>query len=258
MLFEKIRRTQKPVFIFLGLVFALSFVFLGVGSGAGGISLGNLLGQSSGSSTTSVSDLLNKVHSDPKDATAWRQLGDAYQTNGQTPLALAAYAQYMNLRPKDANTITQVATLYETEAQKQAQRAGYWQSLASQYGSTSSPLPAGGEKLGTSIGAPLVSTAQQPLTQRAQAYQQQAQQSVLQAIALWKKAIVLQPDNSTYERAISRDALAVQDYKTAYQAVQRVLVLEPTAPDKKQLTTLLKQLKPLIGITSVTGNTGSP
>ena len=69
MLFEKIRRTQKPVFIFLGLVFALSFVFLGVGSGAGGISLGNLLGQSSGSSTTSVSDLLNKVHSDPKDAT---------------------------------------------------------------------------------------------------------------------------------------------------------------------------------------------
>jgi hypothetical protein len=37
-----------------------------------------------------------------------------------------------------------------------------------------------------------------------------------------------------------------------------VLVLEPTAPDKKQLTTLLKQLKPLIGITTVTGNTGSP
>ena len=127
----------------------------------------------------------------------------------------------------------------------------YWQSLASQYGSTSSPLPAGGEKLGTSIGDPLVSTAQQPLTQRAQTYQQQAQQSVLQAIALWKKAIVLQPDNSTYERAIARDALSVQDYKTAYQAVQRVLVLEPTAPDKKQLTTLLKQLKPLIGITTV-------
>jgi len=81
---------------------------------------------------------------------------------------------------------------------------------------------------------------------------------VLQAIALWKKAIVLQPDNSTYERAIARDALSVQDYKTAYQAVQRVLVLEPTAPDKKQLTTLLKQLKPLIGITTVNGSTGSP
>ena len=60
------------------------------------------------------------------------------------------------------------------------------------------------------------------------------------------------------QRAIARDALSVQDYKTAYQAVQRVLVLEPTAPDKKQLTTLLKQLKPLIGITTVNGSTGSP
>jgi predicted transposase YdaD len=69
---------------------------------------------------------------------------------------------------------------------------------------------------------------------------------------------VLQPDNSTYERSIARDALSVQDYKTAYQAVQRVLVLEPTAPDKKQLTTLLKQLKPLIGITTASGSTGSP
>src|SRR5205085_460753 len=223
MLFEKIRRTQKPVFIFLGLVFALSFVFLGVGSGAGGISLGNLLGQSSGSSTTSVSDLLNKVHSDPKDATAWRQLGDAYQTSGQTTLALGAYAQYTNLRPKDANTITQVATLYETQAQKQAQNAAYWQSLASQYGTTTSPLPPGGEKLGTSAGAPLVSTAQQPLTQRAQTYQQQAQQSVLQAIALWKKAIALQPDNSTYERAsfraMARALLQSEGYTIVGEAV---------------------------------------
>ena len=82
------------------------------------------------------------MHSNPKDATAWRQLGDAYQTNGQTAPALAAYAQYMNLRPKDANMITQVATLYETEAQKQAQRAAYWQSLASQTGTRTSPLPA--------------------------------------------------------------------------------------------------------------------
>lgn len=255
MLFEKIRRTQKPVFIFLGLVFALSFVFLGVGSGAGGISLGNLLGQSSGSSSTSVNDLLNKVHSDPKDATAWRQLGDAYQTSGQTTLALAAYAQYMNLRPKDANMDTQVATLYETQAQKQAQRAAYWQSLASQYGSTSSPLPAGGEKLGTSIGAPLVSTAQQPLTQRAQTYQQQAQQSVLQAIALWKKAIVLSPQDATFERALARDALNAQDYATAYQAVQAILKLEPSAPDKKQLISLLGQLKPLAAIKSPTSTT---
>src|SRR3954464_3251147 len=133
MLFEKIRRTQKPVFIFLGLVFALSFVFLGVGSGAGGISLGNLLGQSSGGSTTSVSDLLNKVHSDPKDATAWRQLGDAYQTSGQTTLALGAYAQYTNLRPRDQTPTPRGPPLNEPKPKKRPKTPPFWQSLASQY-----------------------------------------------------------------------------------------------------------------------------
>ena len=258
MLFEKIRRTQKPVFIFLATGIRTQLRVPGRRLRRGRDQPREPAWAVQRQQHPSVSDLLGKVHSDPKDATAWRQLGDAYQTSGQTTSALGAYAQYMTLRPKDANTITQVATLYETEAQKQAQRAAYWQSLASQYGTTTSPLPAGGEKLGTSIGAPLVSTAQQPLTQRAQTYQQQAQQDVLQAIALWKKAIALQPTNSTYERAIYRDALAVQDYKTAYDAVQRVLVLEPTAPDKKQLTTLLKQLKPLISIATASGSTGTP
>jgi len=77
MLFEKIRRTQKPVFIVLALMFGMGFVFLGVGSGTGGISLGNLIGNGGGSSS-SISDLLDKVHHNPKDATSWQQLGDAY------------------------------------------------------------------------------------------------------------------------------------------------------------------------------------
>ena len=41
MFFMRLRRSTKPVFIFLALVFALSFVFLGVGSGSSGI--GDLL-----------------------------------------------------------------------------------------------------------------------------------------------------------------------------------------------------------------------
>ena len=43
MLFERIRRGQKPVFLFLAVMFGLGFVALGVGSGAGGINLGDLL-----------------------------------------------------------------------------------------------------------------------------------------------------------------------------------------------------------------------
>ena len=90
MLFEKIRRTQKPVFLFLGAVFMLSFVFLGVGSGVGGISLGDLLGTSS-SSSSSISGLNDQVRKDPKNAAAWLRLADAYEADGQTDPALGAY-----------------------------------------------------------------------------------------------------------------------------------------------------------------------
>src|SRR5207302_8459323 len=100
MLFEKIRRTQKPVFIFLGAVFALSFVFLGVGSGVGGISLGDLLGTSS-SGGTSISSPNDKVRSNPKDSGSWLKLADAYQTDGQPAPARRAYQQYPTLTPSD-------------------------------------------------------------------------------------------------------------------------------------------------------------
>jgi tetratricopeptide (TPR) repeat protein len=255
MLFEKIRRTQKPVFIGLALVFTLSFVLLGVGSGVNSLSLGNLLGQSSGS-TNSVNDLLAKVHTDPKNAGAWLQLGDAYQANNNTAAALGAYQQYLLLRPKDVTTMTQVATLYETQAENLARKAAYWQAVAGQYQSAGSALPTTSGKLGSTFSSPLVSTVQQPMQARAQSYQQQAQQGVQQAMALWKKAIVASPSDSTYERALYRDALAIQDYGTAYQAVKKVLALEPDAPDKKQLETLEKQLKPLANLK--TSTTGSP
>ena len=39
MLFERIRRTQKPIFIFLAVMFGLGFVALGVGQGVNGVDL---------------------------------------------------------------------------------------------------------------------------------------------------------------------------------------------------------------------------
>jgi tetratricopeptide (TPR) repeat protein len=105
----------------------------------------------------------------------------------------------------------------------------------------------------------VVTSAQQPLQQRSQTLQQQAQGDVSQAATLWKKAIAISPNDSTLERSLYRDALYLQDYSTAYDAIKRILVLEPDAPDKKQLESLLKQLKPLAGASSsTTPTTGSP
>jgi len=256
MLFEKIRRTQKPVFIFLGGVFALSFVFLGVGSGVGGISLGNLLGQST-SSSTSVSSLLAKVHQDPKNATAWLELGDAYQADKNPDSALGAYQQYLQLRPKDLNTLALVAGLYETRASKMQAKASYYQGVASQYQSVSSALPSTATKLIAAFPSPLVTAVQQPLQQKQQAYQQQAAGDLTQAESLWKRVIAQSPNDATYQRALARDALGAQDYATAYTAVQQIIKLDPTTPDKKQLQQLLTQLKPLAQVKTASGSGGS-
>ncbi|MDX6519969.1 MAG: hypothetical protein QOJ31_1388 [Gaiellales bacterium] len=256
MLFEKIRRTQKPVFIFLGAVFALSFVFLGVGSGVGGISLGDLLGTGT-SGGGSISGLNDKVKKDPQNATAWLQLADAYQADQQTDPALGAYQQYLGLRPKDFTTITLAAGLYESRAQELATQANYWNTLSSQYQASNGLLSNSASKLQSAFPSPVVTAVQQPLQQKASAYQQQAQGDITEAISLWKRAIAISPSDSSLDRALYRDALAIQDYKTAYDAVTAVLKLEPTAQDRAQLKTLQSQLKPLAQAGTTTTPTGS-
>jgi cytochrome c-type biogenesis protein CcmH/NrfG len=256
MLFEKIRRTQKPVFIFLGAVFALSFAFLGVGSGVGGISLGNLIGTNSGSST-SVSGLLDKVHKDPKNATAWQELGDAYQAQGDTDPALGAYQQYLQLRPKDTDTLALVAGLYETRATKLQAKASHWQQVASQYQGVSGALPSSATKLASAFPSPLVTSLQQPLQQKQQLYQQQAQGDFTQAVSLWKRAAQQSPQDVTFQQALLRDALNAQDYPTAYVAVQQILKLDPSSPEKSQLESLEAELKPLAQVKTAGGSGGT-
>jgi len=255
MLFEKIRRTQKPVFIMLGVVFALSFTLLGVGSGVGGLSLGNLLSQSSSGGSGSISDLLDKVHSNPKDAASWLALARAYEANNQVDPSLGAYQQFLGLRPKNGNVLSEAATLYQTRAQTLAQQASYYQALSSQYQTATSALPDSASKMISALTTPVVTDAQQPLQTKANTYQQQAVGDVNQAIALWQRDAVINPTDSNIQRAIYNDALATRDYATAYKAVQQVLKLEPNAPDKAQLVKLAKQLKPLSTISSTTSPT---
>jgi tetratricopeptide (TPR) repeat protein len=244
MLFEKIRRTQKPVFIALGFVFALSFVFLGVGSGVGGVSLGDLLGSNS-SSSTSISDLNDKVRDNPRDADSWLKLARAYEIDGNTDSALGAYQQYLGLKPDDLSTISATATLYESRARTSSAKASYYQALASEYQPAAGGIPGDVTQFQSVFESPVVSALQAPLQQQASAAQQQVRSDLAQSIALWKKATQLAPEDPSYVQAMTNDALNAQDYVTAYNGLKRYLVLVPDTPDKAQLEKLLKQLKPL-------------
>ena len=85
--FGKIRRRTKWVFALLAVVFAASFVFLGVGSGGGALSdlwngrFGDLFGGSSG---PTIDGLIAKVQKDPRNAALRLQLAQL-TTSKQAP-----------------------------------------------------------------------------------------------------------------------------------------------------------------------------
>jgi cytochrome c-type biogenesis protein CcmH/NrfG len=218
--------------------------------------LGDLLGKST-SSGNSISGLNDKVRKNPQDAASWLALADAYQADRQTDPALGAYQHYIQLRPKDVDTITLAAGLYESRAQELYSQATYWNALASQYQAVNTAIPTSVSKLQSAFPSPVVTSVQTPLQTKASAYQQQEKSEVTSAIELWKRAIVLSPADSSFDRALIRDALAIQDYTTAYDAVQAVLRLEPNASDAAQLKKLASQLKPLSQISTSSSSSGT-
>ena len=85
--FTRLRRRAKWVFASLAAVFAISFIFFGVGTGVSGGSVGDFLRDlfgGNGTETQSVADALGKVEDNPNDAAAVLALAGAYQRAGQT------------------------------------------------------------------------------------------------------------------------------------------------------------------------------
>lgn len=244
MLFERIRRGQKPVFIFLAVMFGLGFVALGVGSGASGINLGDILNTSSGGSG-SISDLSAKTREHPNDATAWLQLAEAYQADHQTNAAIGAYLRYIGLRPKDPAGLTGGAALLELRAQQTQSQLTKAQALAAQYTSPSTASAAQSLKLAPALSHSLADALAQPYNTRVQTLQSQLSSDYLQATAIRQKLVNLDPQNAPYQFALAQDAAAGRQYTTAAKALKAYLDLEPNldAATRQQLEQTLKALQ---------------
>ena len=143
--FARLRRHAKSVFVFLALVFMLSFVLFGVGSGSTGISdsLSNFFTRSS-SSGPSVGNAEDKTRENPEDAQAWRELATAHETKEQIPEAIVALTRYTALKPKNEDALQELGGLYLRQSDVYAQQYVTAQSIASalQPGAT---LQAGGQ-----------------------------------------------------------------------------------------------------------------
>jgi tetratricopeptide (TPR) repeat protein len=251
MFFMRLRRSTKPVFIFLALVFAVSFVFLGVGSGSSGIGdllRGNfdLFGGGS-SSSTSVSGAQKRIEKNPRDAAAYRDLAHAYQAKGDTAKAIDALNTYTRLRPKDTSALTELAGTYLSQADAARQQA-----IAAQASLTNSslftPYPVGG-KLGTAIGQNPITEASTSGAQSAFTTAYQKMQSAYSAaVGAYKRVAKRAPNDPNAQISLASAAVSANDAKTAIAAYKRFLKLapdDPSAPSvKKTITQLESSLKP--------------
>lgn len=246
--FVRMRRSAKPVYVILAVLFAATFAFLGVGSGTNGgldqLFNGLNIFHHSGTSVSTAQRYIAKHPNDPK---GYRELATAYEGKSDTAEAITALEQYTNIRRRDVSAWTELAGLqlnqaqsYETAAAN-AYRAGQLAAPSQAF------LPAG--KLGSALGSNQVEqAASSQANAQVQTLQQQTQGAYQSAISSYRRAASLQPKNSSawlqLGQAAQQAAQVTGDTSTAISAYEHYVKLNPDSATAAQLKQLIKQLSP--------------
>lgn len=117
--FSRLRRHAKIAYVFLAVVFAGGFIFLGVGSGSNGITdaLQSFFGRSTGSSLGSqIHDKQTVVERNPKDVNAYLDLAGVQQADNQEANALATLQKARAIAPNNVDVLNRIAAIYGAQA----------------------------------------------------------------------------------------------------------------------------------------------
>jgi tetratricopeptide (TPR) repeat protein len=242
--FVRMRRSAKPMYFVLALLFAATFAFLGVGSGSSGLNqlFSNInIFHHSG---TSVSSALGQVRKNPKDPKAYRALATAYEAKGDTAGAVSALQQYTSLRAKDVTVWSELAGLQMTNAQNlvtEYQNAYAAEQLAApEQGlltpSSTSPL---GKALGSNpLEQALASQANSSVNDLAT----RAQLSYSDAVTSYQKVADLEPGSADAQFQLAQAAQTAGYNTTAVAAYEKYLKLNPDSTTAGAVRSLIKQL----------------
>jgi len=244
MFFPRLRNQAKWAFVFLIVVFAGGFIFLGVGSG--GLDLGQLMRDAfgnGGSSGPSISEAQKKVAERPLNALYKKQLAQAYEAKGQTDAAIAAWLEYGKLRPKDTVALRHLGDLELAQATSSLQAAQAAALQQSQAGAGSQFLPSSG-KLSQALGTnPLSSAATSQASAVYQAAITRYQAAAGRAITTYQQITKLQPKNQEALFALAQAADTLQQTAPAISAYKRLLKLDLDSATKAQIRARIKTLQ---------------
>jgi hypothetical protein len=207
--FMRLRRKAKLAYLVLAVLFAITFAFLGVGSGNNGgldqLFQGLNIFSSSGNP---VSKAQKEIKDHPNSGKGYRDLATAYEGKGDSVNAISALQQYTLQKPKDAAAWSELGGLQLSQAQAY-QSAYQGATQARQLAAPSASfLPTG--KLGQGIGTnPIEQAAASQVDASVQTLQQQTQLAYTNSVASFQKAATLRPirtPGSSWDRRPSRRA----------------------------------------------------
>jgi Flp pilus assembly protein TadD len=238
------------MFVALAIVFSISFVAFGVGSGSTGISdifNGGIpfFGGGSGGGT-SISKLQKAVAKNPKQAQNYRDLATALETKNRNAEAIAALESFTKLKPKDAAALSELAGLYLKQADTARNEAQAAQDAAT-------PVTGGGlfgsstttGKLGQALATdPIVQAVGDKANTVINDQRTIALAAADNAIKTYKRLAKATPGDASVQLELAQAAEGFGNVAVAVAAYKQFLKLAPTDPSATAVKARIKQLQP--------------
>jgi cytochrome c-type biogenesis protein CcmH/NrfG len=269
MMHERLRKSAKWVYLFLAIVFAVSFVVAGVGTG--GPALSDLIQQNNGgdqqnSATTtpnSVKEAQQATKDRPQDPKAWLALADAQRSGGNTVEAAKAADTAVKLAPADASVNQTAAEIYAARAAEDQQKANVifqrYQELSSANDIPSYVIPGSTNALD-----PFSKAAKNESNAKLDVLLKQAEPFQTAAAAAFKKSadaltVVTKanPEDAAAWFQLGGVASSAGDTALAIKAYDEFLKLAPGDPIADQVRAELQQLDPSRASTASSTATGA-
>jgi tetratricopeptide (TPR) repeat protein len=246
--FVRLRRHQKWIYAVLAVVFGLSFVLVGVGSGGGG-GLSELYnGIFGGGGGTSISKAQDEIKTNPTKG--YRDLATAYEQKGQNGQAIVALQTYLAVNKLDAATWGELGGLQLSQGSKYGAQFQSAQQAAQAADPSASFLPGG--TLGSAVGQnPTYTGASQQAAARTSALYQKATSAYAAAVTAYQKVTQIKPRDATAWEELATAAANAGNTKVELSALRHYLKVYPASPLRRQIEKQIKQL-------SATTSTSTP
>lgn len=236
------------MFAALAVVFTISFVAFGVGSGSTGIGdlfRGNFPFFGGGGGGDSISKAQKAVAKHPTSAQAYRTLATALETKSRNDEAVLALARYTQLKPKDADALTELAGLYLRQTDIARRAAQVAQAAAQPVTGGALFGPSSTSKLGQALGSdPIVQAVGTKASQIVSDQYNKAQAAAAKAIDTYKRLARARPDDPSVQLELAQAAEGVGSTAVAIAAYRQFLKLAPGDPTAVAVKQRLKQLQP--------------